>query len=173
MHQPGFQDLKGLGQGALPQGLQVIHHQLVFAPGFVNRQASPAEELAALLGLEAQVLVTALEEHRPELGAGVLEGEVVVAAQGLPEVGDLAAHPDQGEIGLQAVPNLPGEGAHRIDVGQFLIHKNYYKIISYSPGRRRKYFTGGDLRDTGAGVNAGCVLCIIMRRVRAPNWLSN
>ena len=71
------------------------------------------------------MLVTALEEHRPELGPGILEGEVVVAAQRLPEIGDLAAHPDQGEIGLQAVPNLPGEGAHRIDVGQFLVHKNY------------------------------------------------
>ncbi len=75
-------------------------------------------------GLHAHVLVTALEEHGLELGAGVLEGEVVVAAQRLPEIGDLAAHPDQGEIGLQAVPDLPGQGAHRIDVGQFLIHKS-------------------------------------------------
>ena len=115
--QPGLQDLEGLGQGPLPQGLQVIHHQLVFAPGFIDREAPPAQELAALLGLEAHMLVTALEQHRPELGPGILEGEVVVAAQRLTQIGDLAAHPDQGEIGLQAVANLPGEGAHRIDVG--------------------------------------------------------
>ncbi len=69
------------------------------------------------------MLVAALEQHRPELGPGVLEGEIVVAAQGLAQIGDLAADPDQGEIGLQAVPNLPGEGAHRIDVGQFLFHR--------------------------------------------------
>ncbi len=125
----GFQDLEGLGQGPQPQGLEVIHHQLVFPPGFINRNAPPAQELLALLGLGAHMLVIALEEHGLKLGPGILEGEVVVAAQWLPEIGDLAAHPDQGEIGLQPVPDLPGEGAHRIDIGQFLVHNK--RIILY------------------------------------------
>ena len=56
------------------------------------------------------------------MGAGVLEGEIVVPGEGLAQVGDLAAHPDQGEMGLQARPDLPGEAAYRIDVGKFLIH---------------------------------------------------
>ena len=112
----GLQGLEGLGQGPQTQGLQVVHHQLVFPPGLIDREAPPAEELTALLGLETHVLVITLKEDGPQLGPGVLEGEVVVAREGLPEVGDLAAHPDQGEMGLQALADLPGEAAHRIDV---------------------------------------------------------
>ena len=113
----GLQGLEGLGQGPQTQRLQVVHDHLVFAPGLVHRQAAPAEELAALLGLETHMLVITLKQDGAQLGPGVFEGEVIVPRQGLPEVGDLAAHPDQREMGLQALANLPGEAAHRIDVG--------------------------------------------------------
>jgi hypothetical protein len=63
------------------------------------------------------MLVITLKEDGPELRLGILEGEIIMPRQGLPEVGDLAAHPDQGEMGLQALPDLPGEAAYSIDVG--------------------------------------------------------
>ncbi len=97
--------------------------------------AAPAQDLASFLGLVAQVQVVAPEEHRSELGAGVFQGEIKMPGQGLSQVGDFAAHPDESKMGLQALPDLPGEGAHRVDVRVFPIHGGgliHYTIFPFT-----------------------------------------
>ena len=81
-------------QRAQPLGLERLHQQLVFAARLVDVDAAARQHRQAVLRLEFPVAVRGAESHALHLGVAFLEGEVVVAAGGQLQAGDLAGDPD-------------------------------------------------------------------------------
>jgi len=81
--------------------LERLHLQLVFAAGFVYIDAAARQHRQAVLGLEFPVAVGGAERHAFHLRFRFLEGEIVVAARGQLQAGDLTGNPDIPEFGIQ------------------------------------------------------------------------
>ena len=81
--------------------LEQFHQQLVFAARFVDVDAAARQHRQSVLRLEFPVAVGGAEGHALHLGIALLQGEVVVAAGGQFEAGDLAGHRDIGELAVE------------------------------------------------------------------------
>jgi hypothetical protein len=89
--------LEGQLQRAQSLRLQQFHQQLVFAAGFVDIDAAARQHRQPVLRLEFPEAVGGAEGHALHLRIAFLQGEVVVAARGQLEAGDLAGHRNIGE----------------------------------------------------------------------------
>ena len=103
-----LQLLKGGLPAAGPGEFDRIDHQLIVAPGLIDRNPSPADELRAIGDLLRQIAALGLEQHRLDLGLTVLEGKIEVAGVGPLQVRDLAADRHEGKAVLQE--GLDGAG---------------------------------------------------------------
>ena len=91
--------------------------ELVGTARLVNGNLAEGEELEAIAHVEPGAKGVGPEEDAGELAAGVLEGEVEVAAGLAAEIGDLAAYPDFGYRGFEQVLDPAGELGDGEDAG--------------------------------------------------------
>ena len=94
--------LEGQLQRAQSLRFQHLHLQLVFAARLVDIDAAARQHRQAVLRLELPVAVRGAERHALHLRVALLEGEVVMAAGGQLEPGDLARNPDIVELARRA-----------------------------------------------------------------------
>ena len=90
--------LEGQLQCAQPLRLQQLHLQLILAANLVDIDAAARQHCQAIGRLELPVAVRGAESHALELRVGFLEGEIIVAARGQLEAGNLARNPDIAEL---------------------------------------------------------------------------
>ena len=113
---------------------QGARDELVLAARLVDVDLTIGEHLQAIAELHSLPGRVAAEQHTGELGAGVLEGEINVAAGLRPEVGHLAAHPTRRHPTLQHLLHPPRELRDRLDpagVGQRVvsfIHGVFFRV---------------------------------------------
>src|SRR5262249_33033737 len=101
--EPPFELLEREQQRAEPGRAQFPHHELVAPARQVDGDVAERLHLGAVAGLERQPGHGALPHHALELGFGVLQGEIEVAAAGGPDPGELAPHPHRREGLLELV----------------------------------------------------------------------
>ena len=81
--------------------LERLHQQLIFAAGFVDIDAAARQHRQAVLGFEFPIAVRGAEGHALHLRFALFEGEVVVAARGQLQAGDLTRDPHVPEFRIQ------------------------------------------------------------------------
>src|SRR2546430_8633259 len=103
-----FQLLEGKLQRAAPNGLEIVHVNLIFAAGFVDAYGAAHGHQQAVFGAELDAALLLLEIHAADLSAVVFQGEVDVAGLGLAAVGDfpLDARSEEHTSELQSQSNL-------------------------------------------------------------------
>ena len=99
--------LEGQLQRAQALRLEQFHQQLVFAARFVNVDAAARQHRQAVLRLELPVAVRGAEGHALHLRVALLEGEIVVAAGGQLQPGDLARNPDVRKLRVEQPREWP------------------------------------------------------------------
>ena len=97
----GLEPVEGLEQAADPGRAQRLDAELVVAARLVQGDERACLDAHAVLGAEGEQLRAVAPHRAAHLGRGVLEGEVDMAGGGTDEVGDLAAHPHQGQRGFE------------------------------------------------------------------------
>ena len=98
--------LEGQLQRAEALRLEHFHQQLVFAARLVDVDAAARQHRQAILRAEFPVAVRGAEGHALHLRVALLEGEVVMAAGGQLEPGDLARDPDVAEFAGRAAARM-------------------------------------------------------------------
>ena len=107
-------------QRAHARGLDVLDHDLVVRLHRVGGDLAGGDHLETLLHLGAEPAEAAAPDHRVELGALVLDGEIAVAGcMGATEARDLAPHPDMAERVLEGSLQGVGDLGYRVlaDIG--------------------------------------------------------
>lgn len=110
-----FQFLKGLGQGPQPQRFQIISEKLIFAPGFVDGELPPADDLEGIRRLLSQFSEITAEHDNPHLTLFVFKGKITMAGMRIPEVRDFPADPNQRELVFQMVFDQSGQVGNGVD----------------------------------------------------------
>ena len=100
-----FQVFKGQLHGAGPVEIEGVDDELIVAPGFIDRQPAPADNLLPVNRPVRQVTLLHFEQHRLDLGAIVLEGEIKMAGIRLPQIGYFAGNADERELGFEQTPD--------------------------------------------------------------------
>ena len=98
-----------------PLRLERLHLQLVFAAGFVDIDRAARQHRQAVLGLEFPVAVGGAERHALHLRFPLLQGEIVVAARGQLQAGDLARDPHVPKLRIERRADGRIQLADRID----------------------------------------------------------
>ena len=93
--------LEGQLQRAEALRFERFHHKLVFAARFVDVDAAARQHRQPVARLELPVAVRGAEGHAAQLRVAILEGEIVVAAGGQFDPGDLAGNPDIPELRVE------------------------------------------------------------------------
>lgn len=89
--------------------------ELVFAALFVNVDAASYQDLDAVFGFEFQPPVSELPADAFDLGVGIFEGEVTVAAGDGFGAGDFTGNPDVGEVAVEGGTDAVAEFAEGVD----------------------------------------------------------
>lgn len=92
---------KGKLEGAVALGLDQLDQQLIFAAGLEDVDAAARQDGHSILRFELEVAQRGAEAHAFQLRFAVLEREVAMTAGGDAAAGDLARHPDAGELALE------------------------------------------------------------------------
>ena len=111
----GAELLEGELQGAVALGFDAFDDELVFAALLVDIDTAADENLNAIFRLELQAHVRELPADAFDLGVGVLEDEVAVAAGRGFGAGDFAGNPDVGEVGFERGANAVAQFAQGED----------------------------------------------------------
>jgi hypothetical protein len=93
--------LEQFQQGALARQFQGIDHDLVFRAARIAGDPPDGDHLHAILRPEAETPGDATPAHAVQDRLVVLQGHIEMAGRGPFEAGNLAAHPDPVEAGLQ------------------------------------------------------------------------
>ena len=156
-----FEGLGGGEEGAEAGLLHGFGDELELAAGFVDGERAGDADGVAVFGAEAEEGGLAAEEDDGELGFGVLEGEVAVAAGGGTPVGDFAFDGDVAVGALDEVADVADEVADGEDVLRGCCGEGGGFLSGFgreSAGRRRFEFGGGGAlreRDCSARMSAG------------------
>ena len=132
--------------------------------GFVDIDAAARQHRQAVLRLELPVAVRGAEGHALHLGVALLEGEIVVAAGGQLQAGDLARHPDVRELRVErradgGVQLADGEDAalrRQVEFQRELLHET---IV-------------GDMWGQGFGLAAGLLAGVPRAQRETPSKLA-
>ena len=111
-----FELLKGLLQGAGAVKVDGVDNQLVVASRFIDGDPAAADHMGPVLGNLRQITLLHFEQHRLDLGAGILEGEIEMAGIGFVQIGDFAGDADKGKSPLKQA----ADGAVELGDGQDL-----------------------------------------------------
>src|SRR6266480_2756276 len=101
-----LQLLEGKLQRAAPNGLEIVHVNLIFAAGFVDAYGAAHGHQQAVFGAELDAALLLLEINAADLSAIVFQGEVDVAGLGLAAVGDFPLDADVREVFAEQVADL-------------------------------------------------------------------
>ncbi len=109
-----LQLLEGQLERAVALGLDRLHQQLVFAPGFVDVDPAARQHRDAILRLETEIPGRGAEARAAKLRGFILQGEVVVAAGGELHARNLPGDPNILEAAAEKLADGSAQLGHGV-----------------------------------------------------------
>jgi len=116
IREPSFQRLELALEAPNPVLNHRADHQLVLAADFIDADLAIHEHLQSVAQRHGLLGGVATKEHGADLGAGILQGKINMAAGLRAQVGDFAAHPAGPDARFQQRLDPAGELRDRLNL---------------------------------------------------------